>query len=76
MDSNSLKCSNIQIEHSIELKFGMYILGHRSTNCVEFGEFRLNSFFFSQEHTKEFLFITAYGVKLQEVCLCLNDAFD
>ena len=31
--------------HSIEFKFGTYIIGHRLTYCVEFGEFRLNSFF-------------------------------
>ena len=27
--------------HSIELKFGMYIVGHRPTYCVEFGELRI-----------------------------------
>ena len=31
--------------HSIELKFGMHIIGHRPTYCVEFGEFRISSFF-------------------------------
>ena len=31
--------------HSIELKFGMYIKGLRPTKCVEFDEFRINSFF-------------------------------
>ena len=45
MMSNSLKCSSIQMVQSIELKFGMYIIGHRPTNCVEFGEFRINIFF-------------------------------
>ena len=32
--------------HSIELKFGMYIISHCLTYCVEFGEFRINSFFY------------------------------
>ena len=31
--------------HSIELKFDMYIIGHRPTYCVEFGEFTINNFF-------------------------------
>ena len=31
--------------HLIELKFGMYFIGHRSTYCVEFDEFRINRFF-------------------------------
>ena len=31
--------------HSFELKFRMYIIGHRPTYCVEFGEFRINRFF-------------------------------
>ena len=60
--------------HSIELKFSMYILGHYPTYCVEFGEFIIKVLL--QEHKKEFLYFTAYGVKLQEVCLCLNGAFD
>ena len=42
---NSLKCSSIQMVHSIELKFGMDIIGHRLTYCVEFGELRINNFF-------------------------------
>ena len=37
-ESNSLKCSSIQMIHSIDLKFGMYIIGHRSTNYIDFGE--------------------------------------
>ena len=45
MESNSLKYSSIQMVHSIELKFGMHIIGHLSSYCVEFGEFRINSFF-------------------------------
>ena len=63
MESNSLKCSSIQIVRSIELKFNMHIISHRPTYCVEFDEFKINSFFL-QEHKKEFLYITAYGVKL------------
>ena len=31
--------------HSIELKFGMGIISYRPTYCVEFGKFRINSFF-------------------------------
>ena len=46
MESNSLKCSSIQTVHSIELKFGMYIMRHRPIYCVEFSEFRINSFFY------------------------------
>ena len=45
MESNSLKCSSIQIVHSIELKFGMYITGHRRTNPINFGEYPMNRFF-------------------------------
>ena len=44
MELNSLKCSIFQIVHSIELKFGIYIIGHHLTNCIDFGEFRINSF--------------------------------
>ena len=54
MESNSLKYSSIQMVLSIELKFGMYIIGHHSTYRVEFGEFRINSFL--REHKKEFLY--------------------
>ena len=49
------------IVHSIELKFGMYIIGHHSTYCVNFGKFRIALL---QEYKKELLYITAYGVKL------------
>ena len=31
--------------HSIELKFGMYIIGHRPTSFIDFGEQRINSIF-------------------------------
>ena len=31
--------------HSIEFKFGMYVIGHRPIYCMEFGEFRINSTF-------------------------------
>ena len=57
MESNSLKCSNIQTVRSIELKFGMYSTGHRRTNPIDFGEYWM------REYKKEFLYITAYGVK-------------
>ena len=46
MEPNSLKCSSIQTVPSIELKFGMYIIVHRLIYCVDFGEFRINSFFY------------------------------
>ena len=42
MELNSLKCSNIQMVHSIKLKFGMYIIGHRFTNSIDFGEYRMH----------------------------------
>ena len=45
VDTNSLKCSSISIVHSIVLKFGMYILGHRRTNSTDFGEIRIITFF-------------------------------
>ena len=45
LESNSLKCSNIQMVHSTELKFGMYFIGHRRTYYAEFGEFWINGFF-------------------------------
>ena len=57
MELNSLKCYSTQTVDSIELKFGMYIIGHGTTYCVEFGEFRINIFL--QEFRKEFLCITA-----------------
>ena len=41
IESNSLKCSSIQMEHSVELKFGLHIIGHHPTYCVEFGEFSI-----------------------------------
>ena len=45
MEPNSSKCSSMQTVHSIELKFGMHIIVHRLMYCVDFGEFRINSFF-------------------------------
>ena len=45
MESNSLKYSNIQTVHSMELKFGMHIIVYYLIYCVDFGEFRINSFF-------------------------------
>ena len=67
MESNSLKCSSVETVHSIKPKFDMYIIDCCPTYCVDFGEFRFNSFFL-QEYKKGFLYITAHGVKLYEVC--------
>ena len=41
MESNSLKDSNIQMVNSIDLKFGMYIIGHHRTYFIDFGECRM-----------------------------------
>ena len=46
MELNSLKGSSIQTVHSIELKFGMYIVDHCPTYCNNFGGFTINSFFY------------------------------
>ena len=62
MELNSLKCSSNQMVHSIELKFGMDIIGHHSTYFIEFGKLRINSFLTGAQ--KIFLYVTAYGVKL------------
>ena len=62
MKSNSLRGSSIQTVPSIELKFGMYIIDHHFTHCIDFVEFKINSFL--QECEKEFSCITAYRVKL------------
>ena len=45
MELNSLKSSNNESVHSIELKFGMYIIDHCPIYCIDFGEFRIKSFF-------------------------------
>ena len=45
MEPNSLKCSNMQTVNSIELKFGMYITDPGRANSIDFGEYRMNSFF-------------------------------
>ena len=45
MEKNSLKHSSIQTVQSIELKFDVYVKGHRITFCVDFSESRSNSFF-------------------------------
>ena len=37
--------------HSIELKFGKYILHQRPRYCIDFGEFSIKSFL--QEHKKK-----------------------
>ena len=35
--------------HSIKLKFGMYIAGHRRANPIDFGDCRMYSFFIGEE---------------------------
>ena len=47
VESNSVKCSSIQMVHSIEVKFGMYFIGHHPTYCVvsNLVKFRMNSLF-------------------------------
>ena len=45
-----LRCSSIQTKHSIGLKIHMHIIGHYHTICIDFGKFRINSFF--QEYKK------------------------
>ena len=42
---NYLKVSSIETAHSIELKFGRYIIDHCLKYCIDFGEFRVNSIF-------------------------------
>ena len=54
MESNSLKCSSIQMVHSIVLKYGMYFIGYRPTYCAEFGEFRINIFFLQEHKIKSY----------------------
>ena len=44
-ETNSLRCSSIQMAHSVELKFDMYTIGHCPTYCVDFEEFRINNSF-------------------------------
>ena len=40
-----VKISSIQTVHSIEFKFGMYIIGKHQINAADFGEFLMHSFF-------------------------------
>ena len=42
---NSLKDSSMQMVHSIEFKFRMYIIGHDRTKGTDFGEFLMHSSF-------------------------------
>ena len=44
--------------YSIKLKFGTYIIGHRSTYCVDFGKFRI---IFSREYKKGFILEVCTG---------------
>ena len=68
MELNSLKCSSIQMVHSIEFKLCMYITGHRLKNPIDFGEHRKNSVFTGiQKITLLQLFSTAYGIKFFKV---------
>ena len=59
-----IKVSSIHMVLLIELKFGMYIIGHSLIYCVDFGEFRINSFFLQEYKKKKFFFIIARRVKL------------
>ena len=36
---------SVQTVRSNEFTFGMYITGHRRTNPIDFGEYRMNRFF-------------------------------
>ena len=58
--------------HSIEFKFGIYIIGHRWTNPIDFGKYWMHSFFL-QEYEKEFLYITAYRVKFFKMLTVMAD---
>ena len=58
--------NSILTVHSIELKFDMHIIVHRFIYCVDFSEYRMNSFFL-QEYKKVFLYITVYGIKFIKV---------
>ena len=69
MELNALRGSSIETLHSIELKFDMYIMYHSPTYCIDFGEFRINSFITAAQ--KYFLYITVYArskYSLSELC--------
>ena len=59
------KHDSVYTVRSIELKFHMYITGHRWTNPIDFGEYRKNNFLHG--YKKELLYITAYEVKFLNV---------
>ena len=63
---NVIQCYFIQRVYSVEFKFGMYITGHHRTNPIDFRKYRTHTFFL-QKFKKEFLYITAYGVKFFKV---------
>ena len=65
MELISLKCSSIQMVQSVELRFGMYIIRYCSTYCVDFDEFRINSFL--QECKKEFVYMESNYKKYASV---------
>ena len=78
MESNSLKCSSIQIIRLIDLKFGKYIIGHHRTNPINFVNVR---FFFNRSRICMYKLLihtsyTAYGIKFLKMFQCLNDSFD
>ena len=52
--------------NSIELKFGIYVTGHRQKNPIDFNEYPMDSFFL-QGYEKECLYITAYEVNFIKV---------
>ena len=37
---------SVKMVHSIEFKFSMYVIGHRRTNRIDFGEYRMNTYFY------------------------------
>ena len=58
-ESISLKCLSIQTVHSMQFKFSICIISACPTYCIDFGEFRINSFL--QEYKKE-----SYALKPME----------
>ena len=72
--ANVSEHDSVYAVHSIEFKFGMYGTGHRQTNPIDFGEYRMNCF--SRGVQKKFLYITANGVKSFKVLKHPNSAFD
>ena len=67
MELNSLKYSSFQMVLSIKLKFGMHIAGHHWANPIDFGEYRMNSFFTGVQKRILTHGVMAYGVKFFKV---------